>query len=328
MCPSRVLVWVSRCSLESGSVRTPSRIVVALSLCASLIPASAFAVGTADRESYLSTYAALGLRTPEKVGSIEWGDVDIAVFEFNRAGPAAPWALLTHGLFDNCGYMAALINHLESRGYNVLCYDLPGHGLSSHEVSDIGEFENYSRLLDTVRQKRPYDWRLFAAHSTGSVSVYYPLSDLPFHQVLLFAPLVLTQSSPAVDMLARSTPEILDTLPRIFLDNTSSDSFNEFHRNDPYQPREVDLDWVRAWARWQKQFRRLPVLNASPEVVVFQGDQDRVVEWVENLPLLTRRFGAQLSIRMVPGASHGLLNEADPYRALLLKHIDAAIPGD
>jgi len=309
-------------------VKTSSRIIVGVTLCASLVLGSALAAGTDNRQLYLSTYATLGLRTPEKLESIEWRDVDIAVFEFNNAGPASPWALLTHGLFDNCGYMATLINHLEAKGYNVLCYDLPGHGLSSHDVSDIGEFENYSRLLDTVLQKRPYDWRLFAAHSTGSVSVYHPSSDLPFRQILLFAPLVLTRSSPAVDVFARSTPEMLDTLPRIFLDNTSSEDFNAFHRDDPHQPREIDLDWVRAWARWQKQFRRLPALSASPEVVVFQGDQDRVVEWVENLPLLTRRFGAQLSIRMVPGASHSLLNEAEPHRALLLEHIDAVIRGE
>ena len=48
--------------------------------------------------------------------------------------------LLVHGYYDHTGVLSTFIRFLVQKGYHVLTFDLPGHGLSTGEQATISDF--------------------------------------------------------------------------------------------------------------------------------------------------------------------------------------------
>ncbi len=71
----------------------------------------------------------------------EWGD----------PSSGTPWIAL-HGWLDNCGSFDALAPRFPA-GHRLLCVDMPGHGLSSHNpkgqlLASKGAFSSFKMLKD------------------------------------------------------------------------------------------------------------------------------------------------------------------------------------
>src|SRR5690606_5817419 len=58
--------------------------------------------------------------------------------------------VVLHGYFDHVGLFGHLIRHLLERGYGVVAFDLPGHGLSSGERASIATFAHYVEVFEAV----------------------------------------------------------------------------------------------------------------------------------------------------------------------------------
>ena len=103
---------------------------------------------TADERQYLDFYGInfesefAGLQ--HSLGTIESCQQRLAVHVL-RQPQATRVLLLVHGYLDHVGLFGHLIRFGLERGYTVVAFDLPGHGLSSGERVSIEDFSDYRR---------------------------------------------------------------------------------------------------------------------------------------------------------------------------------------
>ena len=90
-------------------------------------------------------------------------------------------AVLVHGYYDHTGLYSSLIRFCLQQDWNVVAFDLPGHGLSSGEQASIGSFQEYdevfSHVLQRVQQSLPGPLYAFGQSTGGAILINYLLSD-------------------------------------------------------------------------------------------------------------------------------------------------------
>jgi alpha-beta hydrolase superfamily lysophospholipase len=59
-----------------------------------------------------------------------------------------------HGYYDHGGLYGKLLRYLLHKGYGVVLFDLPGHGLSSGDRAAITSFTQYTDVLEAVAGTR------------------------------------------------------------------------------------------------------------------------------------------------------------------------------
>ena len=59
-------------------------------------------------------------------------------------------AIVVHGYLDHLGLFSPLINHLLGQDLTVVCFDLPGLGLSDGEGASNDDFADYTLVLDHI----------------------------------------------------------------------------------------------------------------------------------------------------------------------------------
>ena len=59
-------------------------------------------------------------------------------------------AIIVHGYLDNLGLFGHLINYLVAQNLTVVCFDLPGLGLSEGESAFIANFADYTVALEAI----------------------------------------------------------------------------------------------------------------------------------------------------------------------------------
>jgi pimeloyl-ACP methyl ester carboxylesterase len=105
----------------------------------------------------------------------------LAVWEWGEG----PTVLLVHGWSGHAGQLARFVPPLVSRGYQVVAFDLPGHGHSSPGRVTLLDFAHAIQELGTR-------WRPLAgivAHSLGATGTVVALSrGLAAERVVLLAP--------------------------------------------------------------------------------------------------------------------------------------------
>ncbi len=229
-------------------------------------------------------------------------------------------ALVVHGYMDHCGLYHHLIKELLARDCEVLCFDLPGHGLSSGPRASIDDFNHYQLALDALLAavaQWPALPLVGLGQSTGGAIllqhlVDHPVPGAPWQSLNLFAPLLEPAHWPVQRWLLALLGPLLATIPRGFKPNTSNPDFNHFlaHR-DPLQTRVIPLAWLRAMQRWIVAFKQR---SGPAGVRIIQGDCDHTVARRRNLANFARQFPA-LQVAMVRGAGHQLVNESPRLRA-------------
>lgn len=260
-------------------------------------------------------------------------DVQGTVIAVHLFLPPAPRGSLVavHGLFDHAALWRHQLRWALGRGLAVCLFDLPGHGLSSGDRAHIDDFLHYVTALEAVLDHAgallPAP-RIGLGQSTGcSVLMQAVLDptrpDPGLDDLVLLAPLV----RPVGDRIGRPLVPLLAPfirqLPRAFYGNTSDPGFNRFQRDrDLLQARALPVTWVRAMARWSRDFDRLPRSALSPCIV--QGTLDTTVDWKRNLQRLRQRFTTPEEV-MLEGALHNLMNEAPIHRQRIETVLDARL---
>lgn len=223
--------------------------------------------------------------------------------------------LLVHGYFDHSGLFGKLVEFGLEQNFNVLIFDLPGHGLSTGQPSAIADFADYGQAIADVLAAAalpPLPW-LVMAQSMGAAALveFSRRRQWPFVATVLLAPLI----RPAGWLRARAAHVVLhrfiDSVPRDFVDNSSDPDFLSFVRADPLQSTRIPVAWVGALRRW---LAALPAgdLGIGPALII-QGDSDRTVDWRWNIQVLARLFPGS-RIEFVPAAGHHLANESKALR--------------
>jgi lysophospholipase len=260
-----------------------------------------------------------------RFGALRVAGYALACHHFRRPS-ARGTCFVLHGYLDHSGLFSRLAGHCLASGFDVVAWDLPGHGLSSGARATIDDFASYRRcwrgLVESLETEVTRPW-LAIGQSTGAAVLLDDLraGDGPDLAVrTLLAPLVHAGGWRSMRIGLPLLRPFRSRLRRHFVRNTSDDEFLRFQReDDPLQSRDIPLDWVAAMLRWSAAYLRWH--GADVPLRVVQGDADRTVAWRDNLPLLERQFpNAQLV--MVPGAGHQLANEGDELRARVFAALD------
>lgn len=240
--------------------------------------------------------------------------------------------LLFHGLFNHAGYMNNLIEFLLEENFSVLVVDLPGHGLSAGELFWIESFEVYENLLPELIEflkketstKGPFH---FIGHSTGASAIIGHLlkkKSTLFDKVILFAPLIETNSFGAGSFVIKITPSFVPYYPRFLVKTSSEESFFTFMEEDPFQPRFITTRWTKEYVKWVESFVKLKPFNKK--ITVFQGDEDVVLHWRKNKVHLNEKFPL-MNFRLLRGSNHHIFNESEKIKkevfSLLKKEFDS-----
>jgi alpha-beta hydrolase superfamily lysophospholipase len=248
--------------------------------------------------------------------------------------PPAPTgtAFVIHGYFDHLGLYRHLLNRLLAKGWRVVLWDLPGHGLSSGPRAEIEDFDDYQHCLAHLQETlqtlgmAPEPW-LGVGQSTGAAILATDAltrrDTAGWAGIVLLAPLVRPWRWSQASWLHLIASPFVKELPRKYRPNSTDEAFTAFLRDqDPLQPERLSVAWITAMRRWMP---RLLALEPNPlPTLILQGEQDLTVDWEWNLAILAEKF-PNAEIHRHPEARHHLVNEAEPIRQVLFEALDRFI---
>lgn len=248
--------------------------------------------------------------------------------------PAEPigTVFVVHGYFDHLGLYRHLLERLLDRGWRVVLWDLPGHGLSSGRRASIEDFDDYGACLRALQDHlqreglAPHPW-LGIGQSTGAAILATDAltrgTDSHWAGLALLAPLVRPWGWRQSSWLHLLVGPFVRSIPRKFRDNSTDAEFATFLREqDPLQADRLAVDWVSAMRRWMPRLLALPPTPVP--TLILQGEQDLTVDWVWNLEVLKKKF-PNAEVHLHPEARHHLVNEAEPIRQALFDNLDRFI---
>ena len=259
------------------------------------------------------------IHAPYTVASHYW-------LPLNQGEPGVPEkgvVMVIHGYFDHVGLYGHLIRFLLERGYGVVAFDLPGHGLSSGERASIESFDHYVEVFQVllVRVKSQFSCPVSAiGQSTGGAILLKHLaenstdsrSELPaLDRVTLLAPLVEPAFWWFNKLVYGFSRHRIKGIPRKFRDNSADSAFCRFLREDPLQPDFLPIDWLGAMKGWVEECRNMA--PCSYPVTILQGKRDSTLSWRFNIKLLQEKF-PNADIHLLDDAQHHMVNESTELR--------------
>ena len=234
---------------------------------------------------------------------------------------------LVHGLYDHAGLYGHIIRAALQRGYAVVIFDLPGHGLSSGEPAAINSFSQYTAALEVLLEKGaellPQPWSI-AGQSTGAAVVLDHLwrcrernEDYPFSKTILLAPLVRPYGWKFFGWSLPLLKRLTKGLKRSFASSSHDQEFLDFiATKDRLQAQTLPLVWLGAIKQW---LARAQAQTASEQgILIIQGDADATVDWRFNIEILQQKFPSHLQLKIVAGARHHLVCEDEKWRQQVL----------
>lgn len=268
------------------------------------------------------------------VGSFTTTSFNI-VCHYYRQQDAKGTCYVVHGYYDHVGLFGNVIEYWLRKGFSVIAFDLPGHGLSTGPKVTITSFIQYGQVLEQCfnlscqHNAAPYH---IVGQSTGATIVMqhvlqqqYTKESSPFQHIVLLAPLVRPAFWPLSRVLYHSLRPFVDSLPRRFAANSSDTSYLEFVRSaDPLQSLLLPVQWVSAMRDWMDVFENFPNTDLEPFIV--QGQKDRTVDWRFNIKAISEKFPSSQVFYIEEGRHH-LANESEEIRRLLFSAVDGLFDG-
>lgn len=270
---------------------------------------------------YLTFYS---LKDLASQAQYQMGYEHIAGFNINIQRFMLPNAratvLMVHGYYDHVGLYGHLINYALEQNYNVLCFDLPGHGLSSGERATISSFKQYAQIFSQLLTHcvQTFNTPIYAfGQSTGAAIILNHLlstrnAQQQLDKAVLLAPLVRPKGWQIGFKLAPIAALLRQELPRTITTSKANPAFSDFLRQDPLQASALKLQWVLALKRWLKFWLALTPLDFP--LYVLQGDGDQTVDWQRNQIIIKQKF-PQRKLHVLPQGQHHLVNDSAENRA-------------
>ncbi|MBY4678050.1 alpha/beta hydrolase [Marinobacterium arenosum] len=267
-----------------------------------------------------------------RLGLLDCHGSRLCVQLFSPLQPAIGCALVVHGYMEHTGLYQPLIAALLGHRFRVLCYDLPGHGLSEGPRYWIDDFSRYGCQLGELIQRlqeRLSGPGYLIGFSTGAAVVIMQqllLGDTgrwPLARRILLAPLIRPAQWRSIRTKYHCLKYLLRTVARFYSVNSHDARYLHFVREqDPLQHNRIPVDWIAAMLAWE---RRVELAGPLPgEVLVVQGLEDGTVDWPHNLAVLSRLYPA-CRVALIEGARHQLINESPPYQQRLFKILQGAM---
>ncbi|MBP9722366.1 MAG: alpha/beta hydrolase [Gammaproteobacteria bacterium] len=285
--------------------------------------------------SYLKYYNLLGCNHSDislTIGHIKVSDFHVVIQRYSNNNNNDNYKgimFFIHGYLDHVGLYHKYFKFLLDNNYIVIAIDLPGHGLSSGKLGEIGDFGQYAlsieAAVEAVRNKYqnyhiPY---YISGFSAGAAWVTEYLlrnrhAEL-FQKVILLAPLVRVPMW-YFNKIAYYLSSVIKFVPRQPKKISHDPVFLNFVKyNDPLQPQFVPLKWVRAMHHWGDRLPKYKPLEIP--ALIIQGTEDQTIDWKYNIPNIIAKIFPNHQAHYIPGAYHNLCNESDKYREQVFKYI-------
>jgi alpha-beta hydrolase superfamily lysophospholipase len=225
---------------------------------------------------------------------------------------------LLHGYFDHTGTLSKLIAEVLSNEFAVVTWDLPGHGLSTGNRTETGDFDLCAEQFIDIMQRsenllpRPYH---LIAHSTGcsiALEYMYNAETNAFDHIIFMAPLIQHEHWGWAKFGYTIARPFTKTVRRRDIINSSDEAYLAFVKADPLHSSELSFEYLEDLYAWEEKVQDYSVWAGS--ICVIQGDQDHVVDWDYNLKFLSSII-QELNINMIHGANHQLANESEELRS-------------
>jgi pimeloyl-ACP methyl ester carboxylesterase len=169
---------------------------------------------------------------------LDVGGVSLAATE--RGDPAAPAAVVAHGVGSTGEFAARCWARCVQSGYRLVTYDLRGHGAST-PVLDPSELALERHVADLAALVAETGARVVGGTSLGAhVAAAYAASGAPLHALLLAIPGWLGAGTPTALANAAVADEVEGTGVAATLARIAS---------DPAVPRWVVIELERSWPR-------------------------------------------------------------------------------
>ena len=268
---------------------------------------------TSVKKDYFAYYGIdLENRLPDvrhRFGSLESCKYQIACHLYEQNNAKGTFFVL-HGYYDHVGLFGHILTFLLKQGYNVVAYDLPGHGLSSGKPATIPDFSIYTQIFTEVLQhfadRLPEPWHGYGQSTGCAILTDYLLTqEQPkLEKVIFSAPLVRPWMWPLSRIQLHIAKPFIKQLPRTFTDNSRDQAFLDKAHNDPLAPKVLPTQWVSAMDRWIRRIERHR--QKSPfKPLIIQGTHDRTVDAKYNIAKLRQLF-TDPEVLMLEDARHHL----------------------
>lgn len=239
-------------------------------------------------------------------------------------------ALIIHGLYDHVGLYPHLIRYCLQKGWRVVAFDLPGHGLSSGKRASIDSFQQYddivSNLATAIQTSAQQPLHLFGQSTGAAIIINHLLKhqiqpeSSPFASVNLIAPLVRPREWWKIRCFYGLLKLCKSSLKRERSINSQDQAFLDFlWYQDPLQARQISINWLGAWLAWDK-FIHAQASSSLP-INIVQGDSDYSVLWRYNLQFLQQRF-VNHHTHIIHSGRHHLVNEIPSVRQQVWEFFD------
>ena len=245
--------------------------------------------------------------------------------------PPAPagTAIVVHGYLDHLGLYSHLIQYLLDQNIAVVCFDLPGHGLSDGEPAHIENFTEYTEVLAAVVEVCTANFSAplhgLGQSMGGAILLKHLINtekrgNYPFDSLNLFAPLLHPKGWPVSRRLIPLMRPFRKSIKRVFRRSSYDRAFLDFLRfEDPLQPRAIPLPWLMAADMWAREFPRSE--GSEFPVNLIQGTADGTLDWQYNLGVFRDKLPG-VQVQMIDTANHHLVNEIESLRREIFTAID------
>ncbi|SIS43489.1 alpha/beta hydrolase [Neptunomonas antarctica] len=281
--------------------------------------------------SYFTLYnlAPLRARYQLSLGIVTCGTFELVVQHYTQKGSSRGRSkgniVLVHGYMDHVGLYSKLIGYLLEQGWDVLCYDLPGHGLSSGDSYAIDHFSQYAEQLEHILHYQVLDGPcVLIGQSTGGSIVMahqYLFGDgeNKVNYRILLAPLIRPAQYELIRFKYFILRFFLKRVRRIHSTNSHDTDFIRFVRfQDPLQDKWVAVNWIGAMLEWVELIESGPCKDGP--ITVIQGTDDKTVDGQHNVQVL-RQLYSEIDVLLVDGGRHHLANEGLVWREQVFSKI-------
>lgn len=232
--------------------------------------------------------------------------------------------LVTHGYDEHCGRYTFLAEFFAQKGYQVLLYDLPGHGRSYGARCHIGHYDTYLQTMDFVlhyfeENFGKYFLFLFGHSMGGLITSLYLEKPAPenLKAAALSGPYLdcsIPMPTPVkafADFMGRILPRAGIKSTFTGKDVTQNPEIITAYDNDTLRSRRTTFGWFhasnRAQAQVQSDFNKI-----STPLLCWAGDEDKLAATDTTEKLMAQLKGDK-EFRRCQKCYHEVLNEKE-YR--------------
>ncbi len=274
-------------------------------------------------------------------GRLEVNDATELYYQFYKNSKDLPWLIVTHGVGEH-SRRYHFLQDIFSENFNILLYDLRGHGTSGGKKGYIDSFETYAQDLQSIiKFTQEYysmkEYTLFA-HSMGALINLRFLQNFPTdlqvpEKVFLSAPPfrpggALGESTKFMPYAIFSSLSgvkksfwIKDLIPETQL--TSHNAGDLGYQEDPLVLGGMQLCLLANIVKSGKDAFKIP-LKKKYEVYCVVGEEDVVVS-KKAIQEYCSEIDTSIQLKVFANGKHELHNEVDQIRDLYLKHLKACI---